>query len=104
MLKSISATCLLSILAMSGALLLGCSDPEIAKADVEQSAMKQLSETVGKPSPPITCPGGLKGKVGTVLVCSMPIGDKVHDVTVTVTAVEGTNAKYTVEVGEKPRP
>jgi hypothetical protein len=91
------------VLAISAALLAVCGDGEVAKTDIEQIAMKQLSASVGQPSPPITCPSGLKAKIGTKLVCSMPIDDKVHDVTITVTAVEGTNVKYSVEVGDKPR-
>ena len=86
----------------TSALLAGCSEAEVSKADVEQSAMKQLSATVGKQSPTITCPTGLKAKVGTKLVCSMPINDKPYDVTVTVTHVEGTDVKYDVEVADKP--
>lgn len=91
------------LLAISASLLAGCGDAEVAKADIEQTAMKQLSASVGKESPQITCPSGLKATVGTKLVCSMPIDGKVHDVTITVTAVDGTNVKYGIEVGDKPR-
>lgn len=91
------------VFVISASLLAGCGDAEVAKADIEQTAMKQLSASVGKESPPITCPGGLKAAVGTKLVCSMPLDGKPYDVTVTVTAVEGTNVKYAVEVGDKPR-
>ncbi len=90
-------------LAISASLLAGCGEGEVAKADIEQQAMKQLSASVGKESPPITCPGGLKAKVGTKLVCSMPIDGKQYDVTVTVNEVDGTNVKYGVEVADKPR-
>lgn len=93
---------LAALLLTTSALLAGCSDAEVAKADLEQSAMKQLSATVGKQSPPITCPTGLKAKLGTKVVCSMPINGKPYDVTVTVTQVEGTNIKYGVEVADKP--
>ena len=91
------------VLAISASLLAACGDAEVAKADIEQTAMKQLSASVGKPSPPITCPSGLKAKAGTKLVCSMPIDGKQYDVTVTVNAVDGTNVKYGVEVADKPR-
>ena len=91
------------VLSISASLLAGCSEGEVAKGDIEQGAMKQLSASVGKPSPQITCPSGLAAKVGTKLVCSMPIDDKQHDVTITVNEVDGTNVKYGVEVGDKPR-
>ena len=91
------------VLAISASLLAGCGEGEVAKAELEQQAMKQLSASVGKESPPITCPGGLKASVGTKLVCSMPIDGKQYDVTIIVNAVEGTNLKYGVEVADKPR-
>ena len=91
------------VLAISASLLAGCGDGEVAKVDIEQQAMKQLSASVGQESPPITCPNGLKATVGTKLVCSMPINDKQYDVTVIVGAVDGRNVKYTVEVADKPR-
>lgn len=103
MIKSSLRASSLLILSISAVLLTACGEAEVAKADVEQSAMKQLSASVGKESPPITCPSGLKAKTGTKLVCSMPINDKTYDVNVTVTEVEGTNVKYAVEVGDKPR-
>ncbi len=81
-----------------------CSEPELAKADVEQSAMKTLSAAVGKPSPAITCPGNLKGKVGAKLTCSAPMDGKTYDVMITVTSIEGTTANFSVEVADKPRP
>ena len=90
-------------LAIAASLLAGCGEGEVAKADIEQQAMKQLSASVGKESPPITCPGALAARVGTKLVCSMPIDAKQYDVTITVNAVDGTNVKYALEVGDKPR-
>jgi len=79
-----------------------CGDSEIAKADLEQGAQKALTESVGKPAPPITCPSGLKAKVGASIVCSVTLTDKPYDVTVAVTSIEGGAAKYSVEVASKP--
>ncbi len=81
----------------------GCGDPEVAKADVEKTAMTQLSASVGKPSPPITCPSGLKAKVGTKLVCAIDLDGKPYDVDITVTGVDGSTAKFDVEVAKTPR-
>ena len=83
-------------------LLVACGEAEIAKADVEQGAMKSLSAAVGKQAPPITCPSGLKAKVGTKLTCTMSDAGKTYDVHVTVDSVEGTNVHYTVEVAAGP--
>ena len=87
----------------SSAVLVGCGDPEVAKPDVEKAAMKTLSDKVGRPSPPITCPGPLKAKVGATLVCSMPIDGKDYDVTIAVASLENSSANFTVEVADKPR-
>jgi hypothetical protein len=93
-----------SFFAVTAALVVACGDAEVPKADVEQQAMKTLSATVGKESPPITCPGNLKAKVGTTMTCSISLDGKTHDVTITVTGIEGTNAKFNVEVASNPRP
>lgn len=83
--------------------LVGCGEPTIAKAELEKNAAAQLTATVGKPSPAITCPSDLKAKTGEKLVCSMVIDGKTYDVNIAVTSVEGSNAKFDVEVGDKPR-
>ena len=90
------------LLVLVATLLPACGESEVPKADVEQSAMKQLSANAGKPAPQITCPGNLKAKVGTTMVCSMPLDGKPYDVKITVTAVDGKDAKYDVEVASKP--
>lgn len=93
-----------SIVTLAGsAMLVACGDPEVPKGEVEKNAMKILSATVGKESPPITCPGPLKAKVGATLTCAMDIDGKVHDVAVNVTSIEGTTANFNVAVAEKPR-
>ena len=101
MLKSIPVASMLSILTV--ALLNGCGENVVPKADVEQNAMKQLTATVGKPSPPITCPSDLNAKVGEKLTCAITLDGKVHDVAVGVTAVDGKDVKYDIEVASKPR-
>lgn len=83
--------------------LVGCGEPEVAKGDVEKAAMKTLSATVGKESPPITCPGALKAKVGASVTCAIDLDGKTHDVKVNVTSIEGTSANFNVEVADKPR-
>lgn len=91
---------------LAGAMTLltaGCGEPEVAKADVEKAAASVLSAKVGKESPPITCPTGLKAKVGTAITCSMVIDGKPYDVAVNVTSIDGASAKFDVAVADKPR-
>jgi len=66
----------------------------VPKATVEEQTAKMITTTVGETSPPVTCPADLKAKVGAVMVCNMTVGGKLADVTLTVTAVEGTNVKW----------
>lgn len=91
------------LLAGAMTVLAGCGDPEVAKGDVEKNAATVLSAKVGKESPPITCPSGLKAKVGAAITCSMVIDGKTYDVGVNVTSIDGTNAKFDVAVADKPR-
>jgi len=93
------------LLALAAPLALGCEfsvgGAEVGKAAVEEQAMKAITASVGQPSPQVTCPGSLKGVVGTKLVCSMPVGDQVADVTITVTSVEGSNVKFDVKTSPR---
>ncbi len=98
-----SLSFVLAVPMLATVFLTGCGEAEVAKADVEKTAMTQLSASVGKPSPPITCPSGLKAKVGTKLVCSIELDGKPYDVDVTVTGIEGSTAKFDVEVAKAPR-
>jgi hypothetical protein len=94
---------LAALVLTTSALLVGCGEGEVPKADIEKGAMEQLTASVGKPSPAITCPSGLKAKVGTKLVCSMVIDGKTYDVDVTANEVAGGTVKYSVAVADKPR-
>ena len=82
--------------------LVACGDPEVKKEDVEKITMDQLTAQAGKPSPQVTCPSGLKAKVGTTMVCTMPIDGKTYDVNIKVTSVEGSTAKFDIAVADKP--
>jgi ABC-type uncharacterized transport system auxiliary subunit len=95
---NLSIFALLSVLVASTALLAGCGDPEVQKADLEKLAMKQLTATVGKECPQVTCPGNLAAKVGATMNCSMPLDGTPHDVAVKVTSVEGSTAHFDFEV------
>jgi hypothetical protein len=84
-------------------LLAGCGQKEVAKEEVEKQAMAILTEKVGQAAPQITCPGALKAEVGTAMVCSIPLDGKTFDVSIKVTAVDGSKVNFDVAVGDKPR-
>lgn len=94
-----------ALFTVAAALLVGCGTPEISKPDLEQGAMKQLTASVGKPCPQITCPGSLKAEVGAKVVCSMPLDGKTYDVNIAVDAIDSSTktAHYSVQVADKPR-
>lgn len=105
MMNIVSAKYVLSsLLAASLLALTACGEAEVKKEDVEKIAMAELTTKVGKPSPQITCPSGLKAKVGTTLTCGMPIDGKVHDVNLKVTNVDNGTAHFDIEVADKARP
>lgn len=94
---------------------IGCSaevsvgDKYMKQADVQQQAAQALATAKNLPVssvPPIKCPGDLKGKVGTTMVCAMEIGSppKTYDVNLKVTSVTGDKVNFDVQVAKTPRP
>ena len=100
-------TRIVSVLATTLALAACSSSDEsvgtLAKGTVETGAMDPLTKKTGQQAPQITCPGDMPAKVGASMVCSIPLTNGVYDVTVTVTAVNGTTAQFSVEVASAPR-
>jgi major membrane immunogen (membrane-anchored lipoprotein) len=99
-------TRIVSVLATTLALAACSSDASegtIAKGTVETGAMDALTKKTGQQAPQITCPGDMPAKVGASMVCSIPLSNGTYDVTVTVTAVNGTTAQFSVEVAAAPR-
>jgi hypothetical protein len=95
----------LVVLALSTALALtACGPATITKEQAQTGAMAALTASVGMPSPQITCPADMPAVVGATQVCSMPVNGATFDVTITITSVEGTNAKFSVVVASTPRP
>lgn len=91
----------------------GCSvsvgDKYMKQSEVEAKAAEALAQSKNLPVssvPPITCPGDLKGKVGTTMTCSIGTPPKVYDVNLNVTRFdEKTDQVYfDVKVANTPRP
>ena len=92
-------------LLMTAVALGACGQSEISEADLEASVATQLAEEVDQPEPNIDCPGPLEAEVGATTECELSVDgdDAIYPVTVEVTAVDGENATYDVEVGTEPR-
>ena len=78
----------------------------IAKDELQTEVQSQLSKTVGKEAPPITCPGDLEAKVDATTTCTLTDSAGTYDVAVKVTSVDGGTgtAKFDIQVAEQPNP
>jgi hypothetical protein len=89
--------------ALAGATLAlaACGENTVAQDELEAEVKRVLTEEVGTAPKSISCPGDLKAEKGEKMTCELeaPNGEKVK-AQVTVTEVEGDNAKFDVEVVE----
>lgn len=74
----------------------------MSEEQVEQGISDQLTKKVGKRPDRIDCPGDLKAKVDETMRCNLISGGSSIGVTVVVTAVEGDNVQYDVQVDNAP--
>ena len=90
-----------------GALLAGgCSistgGNAVSKARIEQKVADRLAATVGQRPKAVTCPGDLKAEQGTKMRCQLEAADGSKiGLTVTVTAVNGSDVKFNIKVDNK---
>ncbi|MGY1808781.1 protein kinase [Blastococcus sp. SYSU D00669] len=76
----------------------------ISPAEVATGAEDALEEAIGR-RPDITCPDPLPAEVGATTRCSLtdPETGSVYGVSVTVTSVAGTQARFDVQVDDQPQ-
>lgn len=89
-------------MAILGAALMGlaaCGQATVPAADVEQQVATQLEAQVGQAPDSVTCPGDLPAQMGAKLECELTAGGDTLPVFVTVTAVNGTDVNFDIEVG-----
>ena len=84
--------------------LTACGSGALEAADVATKAEDALEEQVGS-RPDITCPDDLEAKVGATTRCVLTAGDDPteYGVQVTVTSVDGDDARFDVAVDEQPQ-
>lgn len=80
----------------------GTGQLAVAKADVEEQAATELAAQVGRRPAAITCPSDLPARVGATLRCTLHDDGTTFGLTVTVTAVAGTDVKFDVKVDSQP--
>jgi hypothetical protein len=96
----------LTMLAAAPLLLVGlsaCGASVLTADTVAESAEDALEEQFGV-RPDISCPEDLEAEVGAEGRCVLSAGDDPaeYGVTVTVTSVDGEDAKFDVQVDEQP--
>ncbi|MFD7970118.1 DUF4333 domain-containing protein [Streptomyces clavifer] len=89
----------------SGSVSVGNADPELSSDKLATTVAKKLAATTGQPTPDVTCPEDLAGKVGTTTRCTLTAGDgSTVGVTVTVTSVDGGRIDFDIEADDTASP
>lgn len=101
MAKSVAQTLLIPC-ALAGLLIgtAGCSSSPktVTKSDVEGQISQKMTDPAGNKPESVSCPDDLKASVGAKMDCEMKIKGKNYGVNVTVTSVEGDQAKFDMVV------
>ncbi|QFU88388.1 DUF4333 domain-containing protein [Amycolatopsis sp. YIM 10] len=90
--------------------LTGCSasvntgEPTIAKATLEQGVTDALHKSVGQRPDSVECPDSVKAEAGQSTRCVLTASSVRYGLTATVTSVDNGNARYQVQVDNKPMP
>ena len=100
----------LTAVALAGLLLSGCeanfslgsSSPELAKAKLEQGLKDGIKDKTGVALTSASCDGPLKGEKGATQRCAVVDGEgKTIGVTVTATAVQGSQISFNWQVDDQ---
>ncbi len=94
----------LCVAAVAALALAACGGSAVAQDDVESEVKRVLTQEVGQAPKEVRCPEDLTAEKGEKMTCTVVAEDASElDATVTVTEVDGDNAKFDVEVGEEVR-
>jgi hypothetical protein len=97
--------------AVGGWLVAGCSahvsiggTSTVPRHTVETQVASTLARQLKLPVPKVVCPGDLKGKVGTVMYCSLTAqgASTNYPVKVHVDSISGTDVHFNIEVSQTP--
>ena len=97
--------------AAGGWLVAGCSahvsigeTPTVPKHTIETEVATTLARQENQPVPKVVCPGDLKGKVGTVMYCSLtPQGSTTtYPVKLQVDSISGSQVHFNIAVSTTP--
>ncbi|MDF9714576.1 DUF4333 domain-containing protein [Nocardioides sp. ChNu-153] len=98
-----TGTALLAPAAVVAALLLGGCSSQVAQDDVEDQITEQLTEVVGQEPADVDCPDDLEAEEGATMTCVLTAEDDTTiDVGVEVTAVDGDDVSFDIQVADEP--
>ena len=82
----------------------GTGGTTVPKHSVETEVATTLAKQENQPVPKVVCPGDLKGKVGTVMYCSLTAQGStvVYPVQVRVNSISGSQVHFNIQVSETP--
>ncbi len=94
----------LTSLAVLAAMVAGCGEKKVEKAELERQVKSALAAKVGQEPKAIRCPGDIDSKVGATTRCVLVAPDDSElDVDVRVTSVEGDKARFDIQAGTQVR-
>jgi hypothetical protein len=70
----------------------------VSKSDIESQISQKMTDPAGNKPESVSCPDDLKATVGAKLDCNMKVKGQTYDVNVTVTSIEGSTAKFDMEL------
>ncbi|MDT0270060.1 DUF4333 domain-containing protein [Streptomyces sp. DSM 44915] len=82
----------------------GCSsgDPVVESEELERQVTSALTEQVGQAPDDVSCPDELPAEVGESVRCELTAGGTTIGVTVTASAVDGSDAELDIQVDDAP--
>jgi Domain of unknown function (DUF4333) len=75
----------------------------IDKDEVTRAISDQYEGNTGHAPQSVSCPGDLKGEVGTTMRCTLADGGNTFGVEVKVNKVEGINVNFDILLDDKPQ-
>ncbi|MFK4098833.1 DUF4333 domain-containing protein [Streptomyces sp. NPDC019531] len=89
----------------SASVHVGGSEPKMSADKLGGLVAEKLAATTGQPTPDISCPEDLVGKVGTSTRCKLTANDgSTLGVTVTVSSVDGDQIHFDFEADKTASP
>ena len=70
----------------------------VSKSDIESQISQKMTDPAGNKPESVSCPDDLKPTVGAKLDCNMKVKGQIYAVNVTVTSIEGSTAKFDMEL------